>query len=163
MSDNLQIIQRLLEIGKNPLVISLVPKDFKEEHIFLANILNYALTNMEREFNENFKKAVAQYKGSLKEEKGYGWFHNPENLVYENMYINQLKYIIYGERFVSTIKFKEELGKKAYLDLINQIDRTALMTPAQLKKHNAACNRIANDILKEILAEEKKKKSETKG
>jgi hypothetical protein len=154
-TENLKILSRLLEIAKNPLEYSLYPKPFKEEHIFLANHLNEARQRLEVEFNNAFKKAVGAYKSTLKEH-GFGYFHSPETLVYIRMQINQISYVVYGD-YVHEIKFNEDLGKAAYKDLIEQIDRTVLMTPAQLKKHTAECNRISKEIIDEILKEEREK------
>jgi len=154
-NSNLQIIQRLLELGKNPYgTYELFPQGFKTEYMFLSNVLSDGLARMEWEFTEKFKTAVNSYKQSKKASgKKYGWFHSPENLVWCNTYINQIKYAIYGDSFIHEIKFNPELKEKAYLDLINQIDRTALMTPYQLKKHNAECNRMSLEILEELTAE----------
>ena len=157
-NSNIQIVQRLLELAKNPLDYSASPKNFKQEHIFLSNVLNDSKARMEREFNEAFKEIVGQYKRTLKEGKGYGWFHDPEKLEWKQNYINQVDYAIYGDKFTrKQLKFNEKLKNKAYKDFIEQIDRTALMTPIQLKKHNEQCNKIAKEIMAEILAEEKTK------
>lgn len=158
MDSNLEIVQRLLELSKNERCFSndVYSVDFKKEHIFLSNILNYALVNAEREFNEKFKMCVNQYKGNLKNSKdGFGWFHSPENLIYQNAYINQIKYAIYGDRFIHVYSFKKELGKEAYKDLILQIDATVLMTPKELAAHQKRCNELAKEIIDEMLAEEK--------
>lgn len=156
--DNLKIVQRLVEICKNELQYDVYPKPFKEEHIFLSNELNYALVAREREFNETFKQCVGKYKSTLEKNKKYGWFNSPENLIWKYMYINQLKYIIYGERYSDKdLVFREELKEMAYLDLINQIDRTALMTEKELKEHQEKCNAMAMEILEELLKEEKEK------
>ena len=159
-NSNINIVSRLLELSKNKLDYSVLPKPYKEEHIFLANILNHALVNLEREFNDKFKIAVMSYKetlsgkGRFKKSK-HGYFYNHENLLYINMQINQLKYAIYGDRFVHELKWNEHLGQKAYKDLIEQIDRTVLMEPDELRKHNKNVNKIANEILQEILNEKK--------
>lgn len=154
---NLHIVKRLAELAKNPLDYSVYPKPFRQEHIFLANWLNDALRQEEREFAEKFQRAVGKYKSTLSEGKGYGWFHNDENLCWSFMTIQQLKYVIYGEKFtLRQIKFNKALGNLAYKDLIEQIDRTALMTDEELKAHNEECNRIAEEVMMEILAEEKR-------
>src|SRR5688572_30163542 len=128
--DNIEIVQRLFEIAQNQLSYSLEPKPFKEEHIFLSNVLNCALQDAEREFNENFKECVAHYKVNLEKSKSKkGFFHNVEKLFWGKNKINQLLYIIYGDRFTMTeLTFKRE-HPDPYKDLIEQIDRTALMTP----------------------------------
>ncbi len=154
-NDNIEIVQRMLEIGKNDLDYSVFPKPFKEEHIFLSNVLSDALRKEETDFNEDFKKAVGEYKRNLKE-KGWGWFYAPEKLIWSNTIINQLKYVIYGDRFIREYKFNETLGKGAYKDLINQIDRTALMSERQKKALNKRTSKLAMDILNELLEEEKK-------
>jgi hypothetical protein len=157
MNQNLHIVERMLEIAKNTMEFSIYPKTFKEEHIFLSNILNDSKQKIQVEFDAEFKKAVGQYKLTLKEKKGYGWFHSPERIVWLKTRLNQLTYIIYGENYIKEIIFNDKLGDKAYKDLINQIDSTALMNTAQLKKHNADIARISKDIMKEILADEKNK------
>jgi len=161
-NSNLAIIQRLLELGKNQLGYNekrpSFPRPYKEEQIWLSNILTDSLRNEEREFNEEFQKIVARYKMTFALKKGYGWFQNAEKLEWLNTKINQLKYIIYGDVFERPIEFNPSLGNKAYKDFIEQIDRTVLMTPAQLKKHNQQINKISKDILKEILEEKKTKK-----
>ncbi len=120
--ENLQIIQRLLELGKNPLILTGdLPGDFKKEHLFLCNILQYAVVNLEREFNDAFRHAVNVYKVNLSDPKhGYGFFHNAENLLYLNMQINQIKYAIYGEKFIHVYKFNEDLKELAYKDLLRR-------------------------------------------
>ena len=158
-NSNLKIVQRLLELSKNTLDYSVHPQEFKKEYIFLANVLNDSLDRLRHEFADAFKQIVGQYKNSLKEGKGYGWFHSPEKLEWIQTYINQLDYAVYGEKFTRQLKFKSELKNKAYKNFIEQIDRTVLMTPTQLKKHNAQCNKIAKEIMDEILAEEKKQKA----
>ncbi len=157
-SSNMQIMKRLLEIAKNPKgsIGDVLP--FKEQYIFLSNILNVALNDYEKEFDEMFNTAVNQYKNTLANEgKGYGWFHSVDNLLYVSMQISQLKYIIYGEESASLrdYTFNEELKEGAYKDFIEQVDRTVLMTPEELKKHNEKINRLSLDILEEILKEEK--------
>jgi len=155
-TENLKIVQRLLELAKNELEYSTYPKPFKEEHIFLPNVLNSALKDLENEFSEKFKRCVGAYKSTLKEQKkGYGWFHSPENLIYINMKINQLKWVVYGDRFVREIRFNEELGNKAYKDLIDQIDCTVLMSETKRKAHAKKCNEMAIRIVNEILEKEK--------
>lgn len=129
---------------------SLQPKSFKEEYIFLANVLNEALRRYEVDFSETFQKAVGNYKSTLAQGKGYGWFHAPENLVWKNTRINQLKYAIYGDTFVHIITFNKQLGKEAYKDLIEQIDRTVLMTPEELEVYRKECNDLAAEILEEL-------------
>lgn len=160
---NLNIIKRLLELGRNQMDgYTLFPRPYKEEQIWLANILSDSLRRKEADFAEVFRTAVGHYKSSLKEGKGYGWFHGAEKLVWAKMQINQLMYAIYGdERFTATmqdLRFNEELGKDAYRDLICQIDRTVLMTPEELERHNEECNRMAMEILDEIKKEEEEKK-----
>jgi hypothetical protein len=154
MNDNLKIVERLFEMAKNELHYSEFPKAYNKEHIFLANYLNCAATDLEREFNDTFKYAVGNYKNSLKEGKKYGWFHSPEKLIYINMQLNQIRYAVYGERHVRELVFKKELGNAAYKDLINQIDCTVLMTDIQKKKHMDKCNKMAKKIMAEILKEE---------
>ncbi len=158
-TDNLKIVERLLEIVKNELDYSHFPKPFKQEYMFLSNVLSDAKRKRENEFNEAFKEIVGQYKQTLAKE-GYGWFRAPEKLCWLRVYINQLDYAIYGGKDHYDQKelfFNEKLKEGAYLDFINQIDRTALMTSEELKIHNEECNRIGLEILNEILAEEKKK------
>ncbi len=157
---NLKIVQRLLELAKNQPGYNeerpLFPKSYDTEQIWLANVLNDSRNIMEREFKEEFQRVVAQYKMTLKEGKGYGWFHSPEKLEWIKMQINQLKYVVYGEEYIREIKFNDSLKNKAYKDFIEQIDRTVLMTPAQLKKHDAEINRISKEVMAEILKEESK-------
>lgn len=152
---NLQIVQRLLELSTNTVKWSVYPNDYNKEHLYLSNILNYAAHSLENEFSECFKKAVGEYTSSLKENKRYGWFYSPDKLVWKRTQINQITYAIYGKDYVHEIKFNEHLGKAAYKDLINQVDRTALMTPAQIRLHELKCNKIAKKIVDKILAEEK--------
>ncbi len=156
MESNLHIVQRLLELAKNQIEYNVYPKHYKEEHIFLSNMLSDSLRKHEDEFARKFQEAVGQYKGSLRD-KTYGWFHSPEKLVWLNMEINQLKYAIYGERFVHELNFNEDLGNDAYRDFICQINRTVLMTPEELKIHNDEVNKLSMEILQEILAEEKER------
>jgi len=153
-NSNLKIVSRLLELAKNPIDYSVFPKEYKEENIFLANVLNDSVKKLEWEFAECFKRIVGNYKESLSLNKGFGWFHRPEEIVWIRMQINQLLYAIYGERFVHEIKFNKELGDEAYLDLINQIDRTVLMTPEEVEKLNEEIGRLSKEILDEILQEE---------
>lgn len=155
---NLGILKRLLEIAKNPLDWSVYPKSYKEEHLFLANVINDSIRVHEREFAEAFQQAVGSYKQSLEKGAGYGWFHEPEKLVWINTQLNQLKYAVYGERFVHEIRFNEGLSKAAYKDLIEQIDRTALMTEEQLMQHRAECNKLSQEIVDEMLKEIEKEK-----
>jgi len=159
-TQNLQIIERLLKLAKNSIGgDGIMPLRYDKEYIFLANILNHALVNLENKFNDRFKYCVSIYKMNLKESKNkYGWFHKPEELIWTNMQINQLKFAIYGESLTRELVFVKELKEAAYLDLINQIDPTVLMTPKELEKHTKECNKIALDILNEILAEEKQNK-----
>jgi len=154
-NSNLKIVSRLLELSKNQIDYSEFPKECRKEHIYLANVLNDSVKKLEWEFAECFKRAVGNYKQTLAKGKKFGWFHKPEELVYIKMQINQLLYAIYGERFIHEIKFKPELKNEAYLDLINQIDRTVLMTSKELKKHNEEINKMAKEIMDEILREEK--------
>lgn len=162
-NSNLQIVQRLLELSKNRMEgYTLFPRPFKKEQIWLSNVLNDSLNLMEAEFNRKFQEIVGHYKSSLKEGKGYGWFHSPEKLAWGRMQINQLSYAIYGDKFThKELEFKEELGNDAYREFICQIDRTVLMTPKELKEHNEQINRMAKEILDEILAEEKEKKDKS--
>jgi hypothetical protein len=146
-------------LSKNKLEYTVIPKECKSEYIFLSNVINYALVNLEREFDDKFKYAVGNYKQSKKEsKKKYGWFHGYENLLYIDMQINQLKYVIYGDKFVRQLKWNEELGDAVYEDLIKQIDPTVLMTPKQLKDHNNRISKMAKEIMDEILAEENNNK-----
>lgn len=153
-NSNLEIVSRLLELSKNQIEFNVFPKECREEYIFLSNVLNDSVKKLEWEFAECFKRAVGNYKQSLLMGNGFGWFHNPEELVWIKMQINQLLYTIYGERFIHEIKFKSELGNEAYLDLINQIDRTVLMTSEELQKHNEEIDKMSKEILDEILREE---------
>lgn len=153
-NDNLSICHRLLDLSKNELVYNVYPGNFKSEYIFLANALNDSISRLEHEFDDAFKNAVGTYKASLREGKGYGWFHAPEKLCYIRMQINQLLYAVYGDQFCHELVFREELGKMAYKDLIEQIDRTAIMTQSQLKSHNKKIEKISADIVKELLKEE---------
>ncbi len=155
-NSNLQIVKRLLELSKNQLDYSTFPKPFKEEYIWLSNLLNDALSVARKEFSEAFQKAVGDYKGSLAEGKGYGWFHNSENLVWKQTKVKQIQYAIYGDE-IGEIKFNEELGNAAYKDLIMQIDRTVLMTEKELKLHNKEMSVVMKKIIDEILKEEKNK------
>ncbi len=159
---NIQIVQRLLELSKNEIGgYSIFPRNFKEERIWLANILSDSMRQHEAEFAQEFREIVGHYKSSLKEGKGYGWFHSPEKLAWKKMQINQLIYAIYGDKYTNAekeLKFNKKLGNDAYRDFICQIDPTVLMTPAQLKKHNSQCNKIASEILSEILKEKEKNK-----
>lgn len=161
-NSNLAIVKRLLELGKNQPGYNekrpSFPRPYKEEQIWLSNILTDSLQNEEREFKEKFANIVNEYKRTLREKKTYGWFHGADSLEWSMVHINQLKYAIYGDVFERPLEFKQSLGNEAYKDFIEQIDRTVLMTPAQLKKHNQEINRISNDILKEILEEKKTKK-----
>jgi hypothetical protein len=157
MESNVHIVQRLLELAKNPLEYSTSPKHFKKEHMFLSNVLSDSLRKHEDEFAKAFKYAVGTYKSNLAENKEYGWFNDPSQLEFINTYINQLKYAIYGDQFERKLKFNNKLGKEAYKDFICQIDRTVLMTPKELEKHNKQVNKIAGDILAEILKESKAK------
>lgn len=150
-NDNLLIIKRLIEIAKNPLTYSEFPKSYKEEYIFLPNILNSAIKDLENEFNEAFKYAVGNYKLTLEQNKGYGWFHNPSKLVYIKTRINQLKYIIYGDRCVNEIKFNEDLGNEAYKDLILQIDRSVLMSSEEKIEYYKQLEEISRELIDEIL------------
>ena len=152
---NLSIVGRLLELAKNPLEYTVYPKECRQEYIFLSNTLQYAKVNIEREFNEAFKMSVGRYKQSLEKDKGYGWFHAPEKLVWLQMQINQLDYAIYGERFIREIRFNESLGKDAYRDLICQIDRTALMNEQELKEHQKQIEKITTDLAARIVAQNK--------
>ena len=158
---NLQIVQRLVELATNTLDYSLFPKPYKEQYIFLANVINDSLSKIESEFNKEFERIVSCYKETLSG-KGrfpktkFGWFHNPEKIVYINTQMNQLRYAIYGERHVREIKFNEKLKNRAYKDLIQQIDCTVLMTPTQLKTHQSKCSAIAKRVMSEILKEEKR-------
>jgi len=149
-NDNLEIVARLLEMAKNPLSYSEFPSDYKEEHIFLANVLTDALQHVEHEFDKSFQYAVGNYKANLRDDKNYGWFSNPEELEWLNMRKNQLLYAVYGERFIRTIKFNEKLGHDAYKDFICQIDATAIMTDEELKEHYKRVNEISKEILKKI-------------
>lgn len=158
-TENLQILERLLKLAKNSIEYNVMPQSYDKEYIFLPNILQYALVNLEREFNDRFQYCVNHYKMNLKEGKNkHGWFSSPEKLIWINMQINQLKFAIYGERHTRELVFNEKLKEAAYLDLINQIDCTVLMTSKQLEKHNRECNKMAMDILNEILEEEKQNK-----
>ncbi len=159
-TENLQILERLLKLAKNSIAgDGIMPNSYYKEYIFLSNILNHALVNLENKFNDQFKYCVSIYKMNLKDGKNkYGWFHDPEKLIWTNMQMNQLKFAIYGEGHTKELIFNEDLKESAYLDLINQIDCTVLMTPKELEKHNKECNKIALDILSEILAEEKQNK-----
>lgn len=156
-ADNLKIISRLVELSKNELHYSQMPQPYNKEYIFLANHLNAAIVNLEYEFQDAFRYAVGKYKQSLGESTtGFGWFHEPEKLIYIRMQINQLKYAIYGAEFAHDLIFKEELGSGAYKDLIEQIDRTVLMTPEEKKSYEEEINKIGMEVIKELLAEEKK-------
>ena len=159
-NENLDIIKRLIEIAKNPLDYSTFPKPFKEEHIFLSNELSEALKYRQREFDEYFQKCVGNYKSTLENEgKGYGWFHSPEKLIWKHTYVNQLHYIIYGDRYTDReLVFREELKTDAYKDLILQVSGIALMTDEELVIHNEKSNELVKSIMEEILAEEKLKK-----
>lgn len=53
---NVKIIERLLELAKNPLVYDVHPKSYKEEYIFLSNVINDSCNIMEREFNDESRK-----------------------------------------------------------------------------------------------------------
>lgn len=159
-NSNLQIVKRLLELSKNQLEYSEFPKAYNKEHIFLANVLNDARQSLEREFADAFKIAVGRYKASLEKSGEFGWFHKPEELVYLQMQIDQLKYAVYGESSVREIKFNESLGKAAYKDLIEQIDRTVLMNEKELEKFRAECERLSAEVLDEILAEEAAEKKQ---
>lgn len=156
-NDNLEIITRLLELARNPLEYSVFPKEYKQEYVFLANVINDSISRLEHEFDEAFKYAVGRYKSSLKEDKGYGWFHSPEKLIWINTQLNQLRYAVYGERHVRELKWNEHLGDMAYRDLLDQIDRTVFMTPDELKEFNEKINQMALEVLNEILEEEKTK------
>lgn len=150
MNDNLDIVKRLLELSRNQLEYSSFPKPWNEEHMFLSNHLNEARHRIELEFNEALGKAVSAYKASLKERE-FGWFHAPEKLVYLRMQINQLIYAVYGNKYIHEIKFNKALGDEAYKDLIEQIDRTLLMTPLELEKHNEELNLLSRQISDEML------------
>ena len=160
-TDNLKIVQRVLELAGNRLEYTVHPKTFKEEHIFLANVLNTSLSKLQDEFDKEFKKIVLTYKETLSGKGRFpksrlGWFHDPEKIIWINMQMNQLRYAIYGEEYTREIVYKPQLKARAYKDLIQQIDCTVLMTPAELKKHMAQCNKIAKDVVNKILKEEKK-------
>jgi len=161
-NSNLKIVQRLLELSRNEPGYNeerpMFPREYKQEQIWLANILSDSLHKEERNFKAIFTMAVAEYKMNLKKGKGYGWFNSgtAEKLEWSNTHINQMTYAIYGERFERPLRFKSSLKNKAYKDFINQIDRTVLMTPRQLKKHNSDINRISKELVKEILAKSKK-------
>lgn len=154
---NFQIVQRLFELSKNRLDYSPEPKGYKDAYLWLANYLNCAIKDLEREFNDKFAYAVSIYTMNLREQ-GHGWFYEPETLVYKRAQINQLIYAVYGERSVSEISFKKELGSDAYRDLIEQIDRTVLMSEEEKKAHDAQCAAFAREIIDEILAEEQAEK-----
>lgn len=155
---NMEIVLRLMEMAENKLEYSAFPKPYKEEHLFLANHLNAALKLMETRFDEHFQHAVERYKTTIGENKGYGWFENVENLIFENAHINQLKYAIYGEEYVHEYKFNMELGNDAYRDLILQIDRTVFMTASEKRQYEDELNKISLGVLDELLKEEKNKK-----
>ena len=47
---------------------------------------------------------------NLKDGKNkYGWFHDPEKLIWTNMQMNQLKFAIYGEGHTKELIFNEDL------------------------------------------------------
>jgi hypothetical protein len=150
---NLEIVKRLLELSRNQLEYSLFPKNFKEEHIFLPNVLNIAMTHYQQQFDKAFREAVGEYKSKLSEGK-YGWFHKPEELVWLRMEMNQIRYAIYGST-LTEIKFNKSLGESAYKDLIEQIDRTVLMTPKELEAFWAEINEISKQVIAEIEQEQK--------
>lgn len=156
-NSNLKIVQRLLELAKNQIgEYNLFPRPFKEEQIWLANILHDSLHKHEAEFKAKFQEIVGHYKASLKDKLGYGWFHSAEKLVWKQMQINQLMYAIYGDKFQNKdLVFNKKLGNDAYRDFICQIDRTALMTPKELEIHHKECNKIGKEIVAEILKKEK--------
>lgn len=156
-NSNLNIVKRLALLSQNQVEYNEFPRAYNEEYIFLANWLNSAARDAENDFNKTFQYAVGNYKSTLKESgKGYGWFHNAGNLVHQANTLDQIHYAIYGERHIRGIRWNAQLKNMAYKDLIEQIDRTVLMTEAQLKKHRATCNKLAKKIMDEILAEEKK-------
>lgn len=152
MDTNIQIISRLIELAKNELTYSEYPRPHKQEYIFIANALNAAVREVEIEFERAFREAVSHYKQSLANNNGRGWFHEPEKLVYLDMSRNQLLWAIYGHE-LKDIVFNEEMGESAYLDLINQIDRTVLMTEEERRVHLEECNSLALKILEEIRLE----------
>lgn len=156
MSSNLEIVARLIEIAKNQLEYSTFPKQFKDEYIFIADVFTDSIKEHEREFDTAFQKAVGNYKSTLAQDgKGFGWFHSPEKLEWINMRINQMKYIVYGDRFTREIKFNKALGKDAYKDMIEQIDRTVLMSEEEKKAHYEHYCMLSKEIKAKILKEEK--------
>ncbi len=156
MDSNIKIVERLLELVKNGLEYSLRPKGYMTEHMFLANVLNDSLHRMELEFKDKFRNVVAEYKRNLSKGE-YGWFHKYDDLEWLNTYMNQVKYAVYGKDYIREIKFDDSLGKDAYRDFICQIDRTALMSPEELKAHNEELERISAEVVEEILKESKHK------
>jgi len=163
-SENLSIVQRLLELSRNKMDYTLLPKSFKEEYIFLANVLHCAKKDYQQKFNDAFRDAVSYYKRNLEESGTHGWWNNPEELVYIQMQINQIDYIIYGGDVIEQkeLKFREELKEEAYKDLILQIDRTVLMSDEELKEFNAEVNRLSIEICDELLAEIKLEEKQKK-
>lgn len=158
-NSNPQIVVRLFELSKNKLAYNYYPKPFKKEYIWLSNILNDGLRQVEREFSDAFRKAIGEYKQTLeKEGKGFGWFHNAENLIWIRTQYNQLKYAIYGDVWEDLV-FRAELGNEAYKDLIMQIDRTVLMSPEELKHHEEEWASVPREILDELLKEEQNSKN----
>jgi hypothetical protein len=157
--NNFQIVKRLAELAKNQLVYNALPRPVKEEYVFLSNMFQYGYAHAEQQFNEKFKLCVGNYKHTLeKEGKGFGWFHDADKLIWLRMRMNQFSYIIYGDDFIrDELVFKRELGNDAYRDLIEQIDRTVLMTPEEIKTMHEEMGLMMNDILNEVLENEKKK------
>jgi hypothetical protein len=148
---NLRIVERLLELSKNPMEYSVFPKECRKEYIFLSNVLNDALNCAEHEAEKSFKQAVQYYKNSLDDGSEYGWFHKPEDLVWNYNKIDQITYAIYGEKHIRNIVWNDQLGKGAYKDLIEQIDKTVIMSEKEKKDHYKAISRISKELVKEIL------------